>query len=555
MNKGYDGIKIHPREYQRDALRAIWKALYGKDGIFTKALAVLGTGCGKTIIFSMLINQLVKNDNRKVLILAHRDELLRQTQDKLEASTGIQSAIEKASETGVGTFHNVVIASVQTLCRPKRYSQYDSNHFDLVIVDEAHHTIAKSYMSVLDYFSSAKVLGVTATPSRGDKQSLGKFFECIPYEYTLHQAIEDGWLSPIRARTCPVDIDITECKMSAGDYQLGDLGTLIAPYLEAIADQIVEHAGCRKTLLFLPLVATSKTMAQILCAKGIECRSVDGKMGKEERKETLEWYRNAPPGSALCNAMLATEGFDQADIDCVVVLRPTKSTGLYSQCVGRGTRVLSEAINAPDLDAEQRKVIIAASDKPNLLLLDFLWHSAQHKLCTAASLSAHSDDIKERVDAIQKKGGEMLLSDMEDEAHNEVRIERESQLAMIIEASKGKQALEIDPVVQALSIFNEDILEYEPEMAWESDKISDGQMAYLKKNKFDCADWSKGFASTVIDSLSSRIDKGLCSPNQMRLLQKQGIPNAHLVTFEDAGVMIDKLSKTWEKSKRWRGKR
>jgi len=292
-------------------------------------------------------------------------------------------------------------------------------------------------------------------------------------------------------------------------------------------------------------------MAAILTSKGITCQHIDGTFNKEDRKQTLEWFRNAPPGTALCNAMLATEGFDQADIDCVVVLRPTQSTGLYAQCVGRGTRVLDESVNNPDLNAEQRKAIIAASDKPDLLLLDFLWHSATHRLCSPASLSSHSDDIKERVDAIQKKGGAMLLSDMEDEAHNEVRIERESKLAMIIEASKGRKALEIDPVVQALSIFNDSLVSYETEMAWESDEISEGQKGFLEGKKFDCAGWSKGFASAVIDTISKRSEKSLCTVPQLRLLQKNGIQNAHNVTFDEASVLIDKISKTWKKPK-WR---
>lgn len=450
--KGFKGVKFNPRGYQRDALRAIWKAWHRNDAVFKKVLAVLPTGCGKTILFSMITNHEVKNEGRKVLILAHRDELIRQAQDKLMKSTGLDSAIEKASESGVGTFHNVIVASVQTLSNDKRLNQYAPDHFDTIIIDESHRALAKTYQKIFDYFlPHAKILGVTATPSRGDKQSLGKFFEVIAYEYLLSAAIEDGWLSPIRARTCPVEIDISNCKVSAGDYQLGDLGNALTPYLESIADQIVEHASDRKTLLFLPLVDTSRAMADILTSKGITCQHIDGTFKDEDRKDALDWYRNAPRGTALCNSMLLTEGFDQEDIDCVVVLRPTKSTGLYCQMVGRGTRVLDPEINNPELDACQRRQIIAASAKKDVLVLDFLWHSANHRLCSPASLSAHTEDIQDRMDRIQKDSGEsMTLGELEEEAHNEVRLEREAALARMLEASKGKEALVIDPVVHAL---------------------------------------------------------------------------------------------------------
>lgn len=552
MADGYTGVSFHPRPYQRDALKAAWLAWERDQHL--KNLVVMPTGTGKTVLFSMLSNHVVKNQGRRVLILAHREELIQQAGDKLARSTGLESSIEKAEQSGVGSFHKVIVGSVQTLCRDNRLKTYPADFFDYIVVDETHRILAKTYQKILNYFASARVLGVTATPSRGDKQSLGKYFDAIAYEYPLHQAIDDGWLSPIRARTCPLDIDISSCKVSAGDYQLGDLGEALTPYLEAVADEMLKYCRDRKTLLFLPLVETSKLMADILTRKGIECRHVDGSFAKTNRSDALDWFADSPRGTALCNAMLLTEGYDQADIDCVIVLRPTKSTGLYAQMIGRGTRVLDESINDPSLNAEQRKAIIAASEKKNLLVLDFLWNTANHRLCSPASLVAKTDDMLERMESIQKKGGEIGLDEMEDQAGESFRNEREEALAKLLEASKGRRSMEIDPVVQCLSMFNESIVNWEPEMKWESEPISERQKTYLEGQKFQCSEWSKGFASQIIDALSTRREEGLCTIPQMRTLIKAGVPNAHKMTFEDANNKITWLAENvWNKSKK--GKR
>lgn len=176
------------RPYQAEAISAIMKQW--ESGI-NRTLLVLPTGCGKTIVFCKLTEELVRKGER-ILILAHRGELLEQAADKLQKATGLHCAVEKAEETCLGSWFRVVVGSVQSLMREKRLSNFDKDYFDTIIIDEAHHCLSDGYQRVLEYFSDAKVLGVTATPDRGDMRNLGQFFESLAYEYSLPRAIREG---------------------------------------------------------------------------------------------------------------------------------------------------------------------------------------------------------------------------------------------------------------------------------------------------------------------------------------------------------------------------
>ena len=339
---------------------------------------------------------------------------------------------------------------------------------------------------------------------RGDKKSLGEFFEEVPFEYRLKDAVRDGWLTPIVAETVPVDIDLRECRQSTGDFALSGVDSAITPHLEKIADSIVEKAGNRKILLFLPLVATSKLMAQILTDKGIECRSVDGKMTDQRRNETKEWFRDAPMGTALCNSMLLTEGYDQEDINCVVVLRATQSTGLYCQMIGRGTRILDGSVNEEGLTADERKAIIAHSAKPDLLVLDFLWLTANHRICSPASLVASNVTGEEAGREFVNNGGRQTLDDIEEVADEAVRtdetIKREKALADKLDALKGKTSQRVDPIVKALSVFDDGIRDWEPTAEDQMRPCGAHQQNILENYGFkNVESWSTGYADKMIE--------------------------------------------------------
>ena len=169
------------RPYQQKAKDAI---LNEWDKGVDKTLLVLPTGTGKTIVFAKVIEERVKQGDR-CLVLAHRGELLDQAADKLLQSTGLKTAVEKAEDTAIDSWYRVTVGSVQTLTREKRLMQFDKDYYNTIIVDEAHHVISNSYQNVLNYFDQAKVLGVTATPDRGDMKNLGSYFESLAYEYSL----------------------------------------------------------------------------------------------------------------------------------------------------------------------------------------------------------------------------------------------------------------------------------------------------------------------------------------------------------------------------------
>lgn len=312
------------RPYQNEAKLAILEQW--SEGI-NKVLAVLPTGTGKTILFSAVTEECVRQGKR-VLILAHRGELLDQAADKLMKSTGLGCATEKAEQSCLGSWYRVVVGSVQTLMREKRLKSFSENYFDTIIIDEAHHAISDGYQRVLDHFPEAQVLGVTATPDRGDMKNLGSVFDSLAYEYTLPQAIKEGYLSPIKAITIPLKLDLSGVSTQAGDFKASDIDTALDPYLYQIADEMLKYCKKRKTVVFLPLVKTSQKFRDILISKGFNAAEVNGE--STDRAEILEAFDKGEY-NVLCNSMLLTEGWDCPSVDCVIVLRPTKVRGLYCQ--------------------------------------------------------------------------------------------------------------------------------------------------------------------------------------------------------------------------------
>jgi hypothetical protein len=241
------------REYQRDAANAIWKGFKS----FDRQLAVLPTGAGKTVIFSQMA---AYAPLQPALILTHRDELTAQACDKISEGTGFVPSVEKASSMGLLS-SKIVVGSVQTLCGIDRLLRWPSDHFKFLIVDEAHHALSKSWQTVLSYFAKAKILGVTATPHRGDRKNLGRYFENIPYEISLLDLVKQGFLSRIKVRTVPLKIDLSSLTKKAGDFSETESGALLDPLLDQIGLAIVEFASHKKVSSFSPCVRPAASFA------------------------------------------------------------------------------------------------------------------------------------------------------------------------------------------------------------------------------------------------------------------------------------------------------
>jgi superfamily II DNA or RNA helicase len=471
---------------------------------YRKVLAVLPTGGGKTIVFA----NIARRADGRTLILAHREELLTQAIDKIKLATGIDASLERA-ESRSNPSSKIVVGSIQSMMR--RLDKFQPTDFSNVIVDEAHHVAADSYMSVLGHFPEANILGVTATPDRSDKKQLGNYFEHVACEISLMDLIKDGYLSPIKVRVCDVSIDLSRVSFSVGDFDANDTADALEPYLERVAQQIKEYGG-KKTLIFLPLISTSEMMARICKSLGLNARHVDG--ASEDRSSIIKWFKEQDR-AVLCNAMLLTEGYDEPSIDTIVCLRPTRSRALYTQMIGRGTRL--------------------HPGKTHLTILDFLWMTGRHKLVRPTRLVTQ-DEVGDIADQMISNQGEF---DLQDVARNAVE-ERERSLARELAKKKKNRGQLIDPIEFAISIHDTDIADFEPTMPWHSDPVTPAQREILKD--FDMSDITcKGQASAIINRMFQRRDMGLASVKQVQLMRRLGVKNPEKIRFKDAGEIIGRM--------------
>lgn len=510
------------RYYQEEAVAAVEREWAAGN---KKTLIVLSTGLGKTIVFSSVAARRVAA-GEKVLILAHRGELLEQAADKMKKACGLDSVLEKAESTAVGSNCPVVVASVQTLYQDKRLEAYDKDYFGTIIIDEAHHCMSSTYQKVLEYFSSAKVLGVTATPDRNDKRNLGHFFDSMAYEFGIRRAVDEKFLVRPAAQLIPLRLDISEVAQSNGDFAAGELGTALDPYLEEIADEMVSRCAGRKTIVFCPLVKTGVKFCEILNRKGFKAFEVNGE--SKDRKEKLEAFSSGKYNVAI-NALLITEGFDEPAVDCIVVLRPTRSRSLYTQMIGRGLRL--------------------APNKEDCLILDFLWLTERHDLCHPASIIAKDEDMArmmtERILAEGAKGEDspVDLLGVEAAVEEDIIREREESLARQLSELRSNRAKFVDPLQYAFSIADENIINYEPTFAWEKKKPTQKQINLIQAWGLDVAGIDTvGKASALITALHTRKRQGLATPKQIRFLEGKGFKQVGTWKFDDANKMISAIA-------------
>ena len=511
-------MKLRP--YQEEAFEHVFAEW---DDGHKKTLVVMPTGTGKTIVFAKIVEECVRRGYR-VLIMAHRGELLDQAADKIFKATGLRSSVEKAERSCLGEWYRVVVGSVQTLMSEKRLKQFPKDYFDVIIIDEAHHCISSSYQNVLQYFSDSKVLGVTATPDRADMKNLGSYFESLAFEYTMPEAIRSGYLVPIKALTVPLQIDIRSVGVSAGDFKVGEIGTALDPYLYQIADEMVKYCMDRKTIVFLPLIATSQKFMKILNERGFTAGEVNG--NSEDRAQILQDFEDGKY-NVLCNSMLLTEGYDCPAVDCIIVLRPTRSRPLYAQMVGRGTR------------------LSPATGKEHLLLIDFLWMTERHELCHPAALICEDEEVARKMTKnLEENPGEAVgIEAAEEKASNDVTIEREEALAAQLAAQRRKKSRLVDPLQYAMSINARDLVDYVPPFGWAAQDPTDKQRENLEKLGIRAENVkSQGEAEMILNKLNERKRSGLATPKQIKQLEMRGFQNVGTWSFEQARNLIDRIA-------------
>jgi superfamily II DNA or RNA helicase len=365
------------RPYQQEALDAIVAA--EQRGI-QRPLLALPTGTGKTVVFAHLIQQ----RGGRSLVLVHRDELIWQAAEKLQIiAPDLALGIVKAARDEVGA--SCVLASVQTLSRENRLARLPRG-FQTVIVDEAHHGVAETYRRVLLAVGSFEAngpltVGVTATPMRGDQVGLDAVFQEIVYQKNILEMILAGYLADVRGVQVGLQVDFRRLHTRAGDFIEGELEDLLleADAPEHICKAYREHAYGRKALLFTPTVSMAMLMAAALRHDGVSAEMLCGDTPLDERRAILQRLRSGET-RVVCNCAVLTEGFDEPSVDSIIVMRPTKSPTLYTQMIGRGTRLFP--------------------GKDDCLVLDLVGATSRHDLMSVASLAGLPLDFLEKDESL-----------------------------------------------------------------------------------------------------------------------------------------------------------
>jgi superfamily II DNA or RNA helicase len=538
------------RPYQRDAVDGCIASLRQHN----TSLIVMPTGTGKTVVFSELISKA----SGRVMVIAHREELITQAARKVEAVCGYRPSIEMAELRDYGGMFGsrCVVASVQTLNAPmgdtQRRSKFNPHEFSLLVIDEAHHAVAKSYMDTINYFRrnpKLKVCGVSATPDRADKLALGQVFEDVGYKYEIFDAIDDGWLVPVVNNQVMVEsLDFSHVGKSGADLNQRDLSKVVEleSSLHGIATPCVEIAEDRKTLLF----ATSVNQAHDLCAiinrHGKKAVFVHGGTPKDTRREMVRRYKSGEY-QFLCNVGIATEGFDDPSIEVVAIARPTCSRALMCQMVGRGTRPLAGTVDGHP-SAEMRKASIARSGKPSVEIIDFVGNSSRHRLATAADVlgGKYPDDVVDRANAIAQAsdGPEDLIKLMERASAE--KDEEEARFGITAAGDKMKLTAKAkyrqkkgDPF-DVLQISAQRVAKHSPK------QLTARHQAMLTRSGIDIRDLNMHQQSVLYGEVLRRMKAKQCTYKQAKILKKFGYRGD--MSFQQASHTLDTLaSNGWKR--------
>lgn len=570
------------RPYQGDTAERVWVCLSNGH---KSTMVVLPTGTGKTVIFAHIAKRFAETYRKKVLIVAHREELIFQAAHKVEQILGEPPQIE------MGEYHSspkgffgssVFITSVQTMSKESRYSMFDPSEFCLVIVDEAHHCVprCKTYNRVVTHFtqdSTCKLLGATATADRLDERALGQMFESVAYEYQLPDAIRDGWLVPIEQEYVTVEhLDLRAVRMQGDDFNERDLAEVMNErVLHEIAKPSFEKADGRPMLVFTPPRPKRKKIKTCGCDPDAECEcgefdyeppkpspadelakiyngykdgsaiALHGDTERELRRGEIEQFKSGKR-QILVSCSLFLEGFDAPNAAVIAMARPTASRSLYAQAVGRATRPLGGLVDGLDSE-EDRRSAIALSAKPNCLVIDFVGNAGRHKLISSVDIlgGMYEDEIIERAkkNAEQKSAPSNMMDELVQaamQADEEKKIEeaRKHSLRKQLDVKAKYTSVKIDPF---------DLLDIQPGRCpgWHVGRMpTDRQVEALRKFKvpekeIEGLDFWK--ATKMMDALIGRIKKGFCTYKQAELLRKHGYDTN--IRFEDASAIIARLAK------------
>lgn len=511
------------RPYQEAAVSAC-ESFWSGGG--TAAMIVLPTGCGKTYVFSHLA---MRRPPGRVMVVAHREELVNQAAEEIRGLTGDSPDIEMADRRALPEFwggSRYVVASVQSLCT--RLERFDPTHFTLLIVDECHHDVPqnKQYRAIRDHFGKnpeLKVLGATATPDRTDRLALGQSYEKVCFEYGVLDAVEESYLVPVEQHFVEIeglDFSKIDAKRELSDSDI-EKAFGVGSVQYKVAASIVDIAAGEPTLIFASTVDHALQITETINAPDrLSVRQgaplayvVHGKTDPAMRGYRLKAFARGE-FQFLVGCSVFTEGFNEPSISCVAIARPTKSRALYAQMIGRGTRPLRGCLT-PEMDAGMRRAAIASSKKPKLRVIDFVGNSGKHKIISSVDIFAgrHPAHVVQAVKDRLRGGCGKPTEELE-------RVERElKRNEELLRARAIYRTREVD-------LFG-DSPESVPEQGGGHEKpgkreLTDKQRAVLTRNGHDPDSMNYWQAADLIRRILSQPGGGQCSEKQYETLAKFG---------------------------------
>ena len=457
------------RPYQEQALDAV--AAARARGV-QRQLVVLPTGTGKTVVLATLTTR----RNGRALILAHRDELISQTVSKLAMVTNsLDVGVVKAAQDDYSA--RVVVASVQTLASEKRLARIGG--FGTVIVDEAHHAVASTYLDILRGLgcmdeSGPLTVGFTATAARSDKVGLGHVWQEVVYQRGILQMIAEGYLCDVRALEVTSEFDIDRAEVKAGDYTDASLGAELerSGTIDAAALAYAQHARDRLGVAFTPTIATAHDLAAALSARGIRAEAVDGTMPLEQRREVLRRLHKGEI-QVVPNAQVLTEGWDEPAVSCVLMLRPTKSAPAFTQMVGR--------------------VLRPYPGKDDALVLDVAGAAAQAGLCTVADLAGLPPGAAKPGKSLMEAAEEHEAS----EQHRAVIAAQKARQVELLRRSDLRWLRSGDAWVLPAGPDQVMILVPSGDEAWDVWRSAKGERPVLESGRSMSLEWAQGVGEEV----------------------------------------------------------
>lgn len=539
------------RDYQLETKAAVFKEWES----VCSTIAVLPTGGGKTVIFASIIESI---QPKRAMVIAHREELIWQAQDKIHRVTGLECGIEMADLYVNNSLFGdmpVVISTIQTQNSAngdrKRMGRFDPKEFGVLILDECHHAVADSYRSLIHYYKhnnpNIKILGVTATPDRTDEEAMGQVFETVAIDVEILDLIHGGWLVPVEQQFVTINgLDFSEMRTTAGDLNGADLSKVMEEEanLQGVADASIKIIGNRRAIVFTASVKQAEVLSNIFNRhKDYMANWVCGMTNKDKRRELLSDFQKGKT-QVVCNCGVLTEGFDDPGVEVIIMARPTKSRSLYAQMAGRSTRPLPGLVDHLD-DPEARRAAIDASSKPSCLIVDFVGNSGRHKLISSADIlggKVSDEAIAKAIKTAKEDGGAVRISALLDEEEAKI-IAAAEERRRLEEARKVKLVAKATYNTKHINPF--EIFHMSPvkERGWDNGKsLSEKQKALLLKQGINPDSMPYAQGRQVLNEMFRRWGAKLATLGQLKVLQRYGYTDTNM-KFATAKNLLDQLSK------------